>query len=70
MTRDQWINAYALRVIAKADWRADEAMAAAQAAADWYESLERAAHNKLVWENPEAEADEEMSNWTDDEGTP
>ena len=66
MTRDEWIDFYAERVMERAGWTAEEAKRAAEAGADVYEQNERAAHNALVWENPEAEADEEMSCWTDD----
>lgn len=68
MTREEWIDRYAKRVTVVADWTPEEARHAAEAGADVYEQNERAAHNALAWENPEDEADEEMSYWTNDGG--
>ncbi len=67
MNRNEWTARYAARVVNRAGWTHEEAQEAARVGAEVYEN--NAAGNALAWEDPEAEADEEMSYWTDDEGT-
>jgi len=66
VNKEEWIKRYAERVQKMAGWNEDAARNAAEAGAEVFEDNERAAGNALAWENPEDEADEEMSCWSDD----
>jgi hypothetical protein len=69
MTREEWIDRYAKRIMDRAGWSAEEARRAAEVGADEYERYERAANNALVWgspTSPEDDADDEMSYWEND----
>lgn len=78
ITREEWERRYADRVRQKAGWTHEEAAEAARIGAITYEEQERGCGNEVVWwggpsgadNTPEDEADNEMSYWDDDEGTP
>lgn len=67
LSREEWIERYAARLVERSGVAEDFALDAAKIGAEYYASSERAAGNALSWDCPEDEADEEMSNWTDDE---
>ena len=67
MTQDEWMQRYAAQIRKRAGWTAEESTEAARVGAEVYAANERAAGNALTWESPEAEADEEMSYWSNDE---
>lgn len=70
MTREEWIDRYAKRIVACADWTPEEAQRAAEVGAYEHERNERAAGNAIVWgdpTSPEDDADDEMSYWENDE---
>jgi hypothetical protein len=71
ISREEWLRRYAARIKERAATDDAFAMQCAEAGAEAYEQGERAAGNVLIWEdtpmcNPEEQADEELSCWTDD----
>lgn len=71
ISREEWLRRYAARIKKRAAVDDKMAMDIAEAGAEAYAEMEKAAGNVLIWEdtpmcNPEEQADEELSCWTDD----
>ena len=71
ISREEWLRRYAARIKERAAVDDKMAMDIAEAGAEAYAEMEKAAGNVLMWEdtpmcNPEEQADEELSCWTDD----
>ena len=72
--RGEWERRYAARIMEQAGWPEHAAIKASKIGSEEYERQERGCGNAVVWwggpnganNTPEAEADEEMSYWTDD----
>jgi hypothetical protein len=85
IAREEWVRRYAARIVERAGWSQEEAETAAAVGAEEYERDERARYGRVEWFidpyeaaalrllghicTPEEAADEEMSCWTDDEGS-
>lgn len=77
ITREEWVRRYAARIVERAGWTQQEADDAAFTGADEFARYEMKAQGFVVWwggpskcdNTPEDAADEEMSYWTDDEGS-
>jgi hypothetical protein len=68
LAREEWKRRYAARIMDRAGWAERTAMLAAEAGAEMFEADPLRCGKPVVWEQPEEEADEEMSCWSDDEG--
>ena len=66
MTKTEWMDRYAARIMFRAEWDKESAIAASMAGAQAFEEEERAAGNAIEWADPEGMADDEISCWTND----